>query len=284
MAGVLTLPSSAQAAFESVSPDTQQIMNRLGQIENQVQTLSRSVYRGEVSSTPSGSAVPADTTMLSGYEDRLSQIDQQQRSLIGKLEEATHQIQELQNRIDKMQGDTEMRLQQLEQSRGVSSSPSSLSAAPPQPQALEVSPPVGMGGSQTLGTISHATTPDDLYDSAFSDIRDSKYENAAAKFRQFITQYPENSKAGNAQYWLSETYYVRGDYKQAAKLFAQGYQNYPKNAKAADSLLKLGLSLEKIGKKDDACLSFQQLRKQFPGESVPANRRAAVEMKQLGCT
>jgi TolA-binding protein len=48
-------------------------------------------------------------------------------------------------------------------------------------------------------------------------------------------------------------------------------------------LLKLGLSLAKIDKKEDACLSLRQLQKEFPGETTPAAKRAVQEMKALNC-
>ena len=146
--------------------------------------------------------------------------------------------------------------------------------------------PSGSVSGGSLGTLSTAPGTDSaqaLYDDAFNDIRNAKYESAETKFRKFMSEYPSNPLASNAQYWLGETFYVRGDYPQSAKMFAQGYQDYPKGPKAPDSLLKLGLSLAKMEKKDDACLSFQQLKKDFPDESVPANRRASQEMKQLGC-
>ena len=116
-------------------------------------------------------------------------------------------------------------------------------------------------------------------------LRKSEATSPAIKLTAMPWKMGSNSStlAPNAQYWLSETYYVRGDYKESAKMFAQGYQDYPQSPKASDSLLKLGLSLEKLGKKEDACLSFQQLKKEFPGDNVPASRRASQEIKQLGC-
>jgi tol-pal system protein YbgF len=256
-------PAPVRAAFDG---STQQLISRLDQMENQIQTLSRSVYRGE---TPPGAAsgtATSDASTVSGYEGRLSALEQQQRDLIGQLEQANHQAQDLQSRLDKMQADMETRLSTLEQGH------------PPAPSGQQPAPATTPPADTTAGM-----SADELYNSAFADIRDSKYDLAEIKFRRFLSQYPQDTKAGNAQYWLSETFYVRGDYKQAAKMFAQGYQDYPQSPKAADSLLKLGLSLDKMGKKDDACLSFQQLRKQFPGDTVPANRRAAQEMKTLGC-
>ena len=82
--------------------------------------------------------------------------------------------------------------------------------------------------------------------------------------RNFIQAHPDHELSGNAQYWLGETYYVRKNYEDAVVAYLEGYQKYPKNQKAPDNLLKLGMSLANLGKKQEACATFTQLRQKFP--------------------
>ena len=89
--------------------------------------------------------------------------------------------------------------------------------------------------------------------------------------------------AGNAQYWLGETYYAQSDYKNAAIAFAEGYQKYPKSSKAPDNLLKLGMSLGQTGRKADACTAFKQLNAQFPNASGAIKDRTARAQQRYGC-
>jgi tol-pal system protein YbgF len=89
--------------------------------------------------------------------------------------------------------------------------------------------------------------------------------------------------AGNAQYWLGETYYTRNKYLEAASAFAEGYKRYPKSAKAADNLLKLGMSLGRANQKQNACLALTQLDHDFPHPGASIRERAAAEKKHLGC-
>jgi tol-pal system protein YbgF len=98
-----------------------------------------------------------------------------------------------------------------------------------------------------------------------------------------MSQYPGHPLTANAQYWLGETYYVRGNYKEAARTFAQGYQDYPKSGKAEDSLYKLALSLGKMGRKDDACLSLRQMEKVYAADSGPLHAKMQDQIKQLAC-
>ena len=84
------------------------------------------------------------------------------------------------------------------------------------------------------------------------------------------------------QFWLGETFYAQGDYRQAAKNFLAGYKNYPKSRRAPDSLLKLGISLNKLGQTQQACASFGALGGQYPN-AVDAKKRAQAEFKRAAC-
>lgn len=275
VAAGLSFPAAAQYAG-----DTTQLQNRINQLENQVQTLSRAVYRGK---RPENAAVTAEPlsapapSVLSGYEDRLSLIEQQQREVTGQVETLMNDIRLIKERLDRMQADNDLRFQQMEGGGLKPSAPLDTTVIP--------NPDVAPSTEGTLGVLSgpNGSPAEALYEEAFSHIRTGNYAGAETGFKQFMERFPNHSLASNAQYWLGETYYVRGDYKQSARTFAQGYQDFPKGPKAGDSLLKLGLSLAKLGKKDDACLSFQQLQKEFPGDVSPVQRRAVDEIKQLGC-
>ena len=45
---------------------------------------------------------------------------------------------------------------------------------------------------------------------------------ARTAFRQLIAAYPNDPLASSAQYWIGESYYVRGQYKNAADAFLKG--------------------------------------------------------------
>ncbi len=266
-------PANAAYGYSSNSSDS-----RLDQLEKQIQTLSRAVYRGE--KMPEG-AMQAETASISAYEGRIGQMEGQQRDMTGKIERLEYDVQQIKDRLDKLSMDLEQRFQQLESaSASAPAADTGAVTAPPQPandSTALVAAPTTQG---VLGSTNDGATS--LYESAFADIRSSKFDSAEAKLKKFMSQYPKHKLAGNAQYWLAETHYVRGDYAGAAQMFAQGYQDYPNGSKAPDSLLKLGLSLSKLGKKEDACLSFGQLQAQFPGDNTVSGR-AAQEMKTLGC-
>ena len=49
------------------------------------------------------------------------------------------------------------------------------------------------------------------------------------------------------------------------------------------NLLKLGLSLLKLDRREDACVAFAQLLSEFPNGTQNLIRRASTESKRLGC-
>jgi tol-pal system protein YbgF len=124
--------------------------------------------------------------------------------------------------------------------------------------------------------------PEVVYERSYESLLRRQFTDAEVGFRGFLDRHRDHSLAGNAQYWLGETYYVQGDYKQAAQAFLSGYRDFPKSRKAADSLLKLGLSLNRLGQKEQACAAFSQVGSQFP-KAAEARKRAQVEIKRGGC-
>lgn len=130
--------------------------------------------------------------------------------------------------------------------------------------------------------VAASADPEVIYERSYESLLRRQFGDAEVGFRSFLEQHRDHSLAGNAQYWLGETYYVQGDYKQAAQAFLAGYRDFPKSRKAADSLLKLGLSLNRLGQKEQACSAYMQVSSQFP-KAAEAKKRAQSEIKRAGC-
>jgi tol-pal system protein YbgF len=125
-------------------------------------------------------------------------------------------------------------------------------------------------------------TPETLYKRSDEALLRRQFPEAEQGFRDFLSKYPDHNLAGSAQFWLGETFYVQGDYRTAAQNFLTGYQKFPKSRRAADSLLKLGLSLNKLGQKSQGCAALANVASEFP-KSVEAKKRAQTEITRAGC-
>lgn len=119
-----------------------------------------------------------------------------------------------------------------------------------------------------------------LYSYAIELNRQRKYSEARAKFQEFIKKYPKDQLAGNAQYWIGETYYSVNDMKNAMTSFQDVINKFPKSNKIPDAMLKIGYVQEKQGNKQEAVATFQNLLKKFP-KSKPATL-ARQKLQTLG--
>jgi tol-pal system protein YbgF len=139
-------------------------------------------------------------------------------------------------------------------------------------------------GAATAPNAGDTGNAKQLYETAYGYLMQRDYSAAQNAFEDFLQRYPQDSLAGNAQYWLGESHFVRGEYKAAAGSFLKGYQTYAGNARAADSLLKLAMSLDRLGQKDAACSSFSELSTRFPNAPENVRMRAKSERQRIGCT
>lgn len=143
--------------------------------------------------------------------------------------------------------------------------------------------PAGSSSQLALAPYGNGGDPKQAYEAAYGYLLQQNYGAAESAFEDFLRRYPEDSLAGNAQYWLGESLFVRGQYKAAASAFLKGYQTYGRSAKAPDSLLKLAMSLDRLGQKDAACSSFAELSSRFPTAPPHVKTRAQTERQRVGC-
>jgi len=304
------LSLSGAAAFAQ-DDDTQSLLDRLSRVEREVGVIQRQVYRGVA---PSGAPVAMgtpDNQVAANDEVRFGQIDEAIRGLTGQVEELKYGIDKLNQRLDKLSSDDELRFRALEQGGQNANIAEASPGAPPvsrppsgreregnspPPPARSGSlgtlgtPPVqngtiaatAPGNAQTLGSLPNGSQQQQ-YDEAFGLLREANYPAAEQALRDFVRRYPSDPLSGNAQYWLGETYFVRGRYDAAAAAFAEGYEKYPHGAKGADDLLKLGASLSRMGRKADACPVFARLDSKFPIAPANIKGKEAEEKKNAGC-
>lgn len=150
--------------------------------------------------------------------------------------------------------------------------------------AAAAQPSAGEDAIETVSLQPDAATetPESLYERSNESLLRRQFGEAEAGFSTFLQKYPDHSLSGSAQYWLGETYYAQNDYKRAAANFLQGYKKYPTSRRAPDSLLKLGISLNRLGQSEQACAAFSAVSAEYP-KAVDARRRAQAEAKRAGC-
>ncbi len=287
----VTLALGAPAAGQELQP----LIDRVERLEKALNLIEKRVYRGESPPEAAARGVPPSAARRPGLESsvaarlevRLTELETQLRDLTGKIEELTYNLGQLRSRLETVTSDMELRLSQLEDKVRQGGTA----------QGAETPPGPGEGGQAGEGATAGAETqqaavsgealpegtPKQQYDHAFSLLVQQDFAAAERALRAFVEAHPDHPLASNAQYWLGETFYVRGDNAQAAVTFAEGYQKYKNGSKAPDNLLKLGMSLASLGETDKACTTLGELRRRFPDGPQAILDRAAREQQRIGC-
>lgn len=294
-------PAMAQDA------DLRGLGEELQRLGNDIKDIQLYVFRGE-DPAPSILAASAaqqeveNTAIAARMEIRFSEVEDQFRALTGQIEEIAHRIGLVSNRVEKLVSDVGYRLDAIEQAQALAlTAPQAASqqatvrtplsgqpAAPAEPGILgtlstSALSPEAFGEAAATPSALPAGTVKQQYDYAFSLLRQQEYAEAERALTAFIETHPETPLAGNANYWLAETYYVRGDFRKAAGFFAAGYKNFPDSNKASDNLLKLAMSLANLKETDQACLTFKELSERYPDAPRSIKQRAAFESQRAGC-
>ena len=248
-------------------------------------------------------------------EVRLGELEQELRATTGRIEEMNFRMRQHDELLDKLVADVDYRLTRQGSAPGAATGPApagSRGATPPS--ALSAAPgTAGSGAPMVLGRMPKSEleasksehspsdrptsaedssvpsnvlpegTPREQYAYGFGLMRKANYDEAEAAFKEFLADNPDDPLADNARYWLGETYYVRGDYARAAETFLEGYQGNKTGPKAPDTLLKLGMSLAALGKNNEACATYNELKRTLPNAPATIKGKADKERQRLGC-
>jgi tol-pal system protein YbgF len=125
------------------------------------------------------------------------------------------------------------------------------------------------------------------YQQAFNLLKQSLYEQAIKAFHKFLAAHPASEYADDAQYWLGEAHYVTHDFAAALAEYQKLVATYPESQKLTQALLKIGYSLQELGRIDEARATLQNLVQRYPGTSaaqLAEERLASLPAAAAGAT
>ena len=299
--------------------DNHNIYETLESIQKDIKTLEKAVYSGAIDlSNNSSSSIDTNVNsedVLTRHLLKLSEIENQFQQLTNRFEEINFKLDKLSNRLSKVQADNQIRFQDIE--NGIFSNDTSKKTTKSQinKDINETLP--GSSEPQDLGSISYKDTlteddtqktqsvettasivtetfqaedkilpdedPNKQYEFATSFLKVGDYSTAERAFREFVLTNPKHELAGNAQYWYAETFRIRQLYTDAATAYLEGYQNYPNGEKAPINLLKLGVSMVRIGEKDQGCKMINGVEAQYPEANQSVIQKAKYESQKFEC-
>ncbi len=296
--------------FTSATADAQRYMpnldERLSNLEASVRNLK------------SGSGATASPAGLAQIQTDIARMEEELRRLRGATEENRHAITQLRMEMKRTSEDYEFRFNELEGNSLSTGTPEAVEAPAVAP-AVKAAPaakelpftkpaqspeqsedpvgdiiensdsddayvsPAAPEENDTSPQVNNFTNAREHYNYAVSLVRDKRYDRARDSLQSFLKQHGEDRLAGNAHYWLGETYYVRSDFPSAADEFRRGFEVQPEGIKAPDNLYKLSKSLINMGKTDQACVVLAQIQKRYKSRNPEVAGLAFETEKNAGC-
>lgn len=136
----------------------------------------------------------------------------------------------------------------------------------PPPGAPQASGPAGCPPAPGVG-------PEQVYTQAMRDKDSGNADVALIEFQDYLRCWPNEEKAGDAQFYLAETLYnLKKDFEAAVTAYDTVLEKYPDHKKAPDAMYMKGRALMMSDQRVKAKQVLQELIKIYP--SSEAARRA----------
>lgn len=219
---------------------------------------------GGTSARPGATAGSADAML------RLDRLEAEIRQLTGKIEKIEFAQRAIAEDAARRFTDVEYRLTELEGGdiSKVARIPALGSTA--ETQAAAAGPAVSISERADL-------------DRAIEDVQQGRFDLGEDRLRSFLNDYPGSPLIGEALYWQGQSQFVRGNFQAAARSFLDGYKSDRASPSAPKNLLRLGVTLGRLGQVNEACQTLREVRRQFPAAPAEVLQSADDEAAGLSC-
>jgi tol-pal system protein YbgF len=209
---------------------------------------------------------------LNDLDARVQRIERANQSVVDmaqKLDATQAEIRSLRGRIDELQNNDEaLKRQQRELYSDLDKRLTAATAGG------------AVGGAPGVpGAPGSAATEQAAYSQAFDALKATNYPAAITGFESFLSTYPNSPIAENAQYWLGEAHYAKGEYDKAAAAFRVVGERWPNSRKSPDALLKLGFSQLELKRYSEARVTLADVTRKFPDSD--AAKLAAERLSKI---
>ncbi|MBP0466122.1 hypothetical protein J5Y09_19505 [Roseomonas sp. PWR1] len=276
LAALATLPLlAAPAAAQMDSREGIALQNQILELRRDLDAVRRG---GGAAAAPApvprgGNAPPAE--LVQQLLARVGELEEQVRRLRGQLDVAENSNRRLTEDIEKLRGDMDFRLQQLEGGGrgGAPRPPQGPAAAPaPAPQQAQPQQPPATGPRPAERAIADGQ--------AALGRRD--YAAAEAAAREVLRGRP-GPRAQDANILLGESLLGQRQFQNAALAFNEAYTANRRSGRAPEALLGLSNAFAGFGARREACDTLDQLRSEFPTLAAPLTARVAEARRRGQC-
>lgn len=289
LAAPLALSEAGPARAQAESREGIYLQNQILQLRQELEQARRGGLAGPVPVAPSrGGGAPGE--LVGALLDRVSTLEEETRRLRGRLDQADFQNRTLAQQVEKLQGDLDYRMQQLE---GGGNAPRA--AAPPPRAGAAPAPGPASGPAQTLPPIAGgrsaapastpvpaARTPERALADGQAALGRRDYAAAETAAREVLGA--RGSPRGyDARFILAEAEYGQRNWQDAAVAYGEAYRVNQKGSRAAEALIGFGSSLANLNQKREACDAFGLVQSETPQLRGALKERLEAGRQRAGC-
>lgn len=264
----------ALIALAAPSAVAQSTKSQLIQIQTQLQLLQDNMARMQQSFDERMGVFKDMITQQTDNVNKMGVAVQNLQKSLGaqttdastKVDQISGQVQSLHDSVDELKARLAKISKQLDD---IQSAQQNIG----QPGAGQ--PGAGQPGGNTTPAAQQAPPPEMLYNNALSDYNAGKNDLAAQEFAQYVQVYGNTDLAGNAQFYLGEIDFRRGNFTAAIQDYNKVLDQYPGGNKGAAAQLKKGFALLQLGQRDAGIQELRSLISRYPKspEAVQARER-----------
>ncbi|HET9180684.1 MAG TPA: tol-pal system protein YbgF [Candidatus Angelobacter sp.] len=259
----------AMIALTAPSAAAQSTKSQLIQIQTQLQMLQDNMARMQQSFDERMGMFKDMITQQTDNVNKMGVAVQNLQKSLGaqttdastKVDQMSGQVQSLHDSVDELKARLAKMSTQLD---AIQSAQQNI----PQPGTAQP-------GATPAPAAQQAPPPEMLYNNALSDYHAGKNDLAAQEFAQYVQVYGNTDLAGNAQFYLGEIDYQRGNFTAAIQDYNKVLDQYPGGNKGPAAELKKGFSLLQLGQRDNGIQELRSLIARYPKspEAVQAKER-----------
>jgi len=279
-APLLPLLMAAPAMAQMDSREGIALQNQILQLRQEMEQLRRSggsSLGGPVITAPSGRG-GAPSELTGQLLDRVNQQDDELRRVRGRVDELEFRNRTLQQQLEKLQGDMDYRMQQLEGGGGGRSAPVA-PAAPAQSGSLGGAAPAAAAAG---GAAAAPRTAERALADGQAALGRRDYSAAEAAAREVVAS-RNTARSQDAQLLLGGALLGKRDFPNAALAFDDAYKRNRQSARAPEAMIGLANSFIGLNAKREACETLDNLRSEFPRLSGGLADRAADARRRGSC-
>lgn len=143
--------------------------------------------------------------------------------------------------------------------------------------------PSAAGASPRAAALPPADKIKSEYDAALGELRSQHYDAAQQAFAAFVQNNPRSRYIATAVFHLGESYFYENRHREAAEQFLKIAKDYAASPVAPYAMVRLGVSLNALGAKEQACAFFSEMPRKYPSASPAEKLAAEREAKKASC-